>query len=133
MKRWNGTITIYGCLIAVAVIFVAVCASKATVAAENAGTWRLAEVQNLAPTLKRTVTVGVEVQQPTTVVRTRPARVFVARPAVVRSAAVPLTLEKREAPAYSVVETPKSPVVVRGIFTDRVRVPRGKNLSIEVQ
>jgi len=44
-----------------------------------------------------------------------------------------IVFESRPAPAYTVVETPKDPVVIRGLFTDRVRVPRGKNLTVVPQ
>ena len=41
-----------------------------------------------------------------------------------------MTFESRPAPAYTVVEEPREPFVIRGLFTDRVRVPRGKTLSV---
>ena len=44
-----------------------------------------------------------------------------------------MTLEQRPAPAYTVVETPRAPWVYRGLFRDRVVVPRRTNLSIETQ
>jgi len=58
-------------------------------------------------------------------------RPLIVRPAVVQT--IPLTFESRPAQAFTVVEQPREPFVMRGIFTDRVRIPRGKTLSLETQ
>ena len=42
-----------------------------------------------------------------------------------------IVFETRPAEPVKVVEQPRSPFVVRGLFTDRVRVPRGKTITIE--
>jgi hypothetical protein len=54
----------------------------------------------------------------------------VVKPVPVRYYRPMVTVVQQPVPGYQVIETPKAPFVVRGIFTDRVRVPRGKNLTI---
>ena len=61
------------------------------------------------------------------------ARVFWGVPVVAAPARAVVAVEKAEAPTCRVVESPKDPFVVRGIFTDRVRLPRGRNLTVECQ
>ena len=62
----------------------------------------------------------------------------VCKPRLVRYA--PLRMVPRTAmiveyrnPAYTIVAEPREPVVIRGLFTDRVRVPRGQVLTVEKQ
>jgi hypothetical protein len=47
-------------------------------------------------------------------------------------AQTPIVVERR-APAYQILEESRPPVIVRGLFTDRVRIPRGTNLTIVPQ
>jgi len=87
----------------------------------------------VAPSIQSVASVG----QPVTLTQTRiwRPRVIVPR-TVVQSTVVAqpsqavMTFESRPAPQYRVVEEPREPFVIRGLFTDRVRVPRGKTLSV---
>jgi hypothetical protein len=62
----------------------------------------------------------------TPVVRYRYARPLLAAPVVV---AAPVAVESKQ-PEVKIIEQPRTPFVIRGMFTDRVRFPRGKSLSV---
>ena len=67
-----------------------------------------------------------------TVERTVEPRVVVPRSTVVtRTAVVPsTTVVQTQVQAYQVVETPQAPFAVRGLFRDRVVIPRRSNVSV---
>lgn len=89
----------------------------------------VAVVATTTPTVERTWVVRPRVAVTSTVVATPTVaqqRVFFAP----RTAAPTMVFTQAQAPTYAVTAAPREPVVVRGVFTDRVRVPRGRTLTV---
>ena len=68
----------------------------------------------------------------TKVVRSRYVRPLYVRPLYVATPKAVVSVERRT-PTYTITEEPRDPFVIRGIFTDRVRMPRGKQITVEKQ
>ena len=66
-------------------------------------------------------------------VATSPVRVRAYRVLTPRIVSAPLVVRQAEAPTYAIVRQPREPVAVRGVFADRVRIPRRTALTVEAQ